>query len=219
MSRITRGKKKSRIAQEKSYPPTPYLLDKENFLQRIKDYPWAICTDPKIKKEVKILQVLYRSNSRGIAKIAGDSLRKAGLSAFIPKEATKRKTETTEMRYIKNNRDAFVEIIKTIESEIKHLLKSYYKRHSEGLEEKKKDIRRAFEHIIRKHRLQDFIDPNYHTDKNYRKKFSLSDAVLKELTKGELDSSSLNMAISLVAFIMGVPYPALRRTLLSVSEG
>jgi hypothetical protein len=210
MSTIARRKKKSKIKQKKSYPPIPYSLNKENFLQRIKEDPWCICTDPKIKKKVKILQVLYRSNSREIAKIAGDILRKAGLSAFISKEARKRRADTTEMLYLKNNRDAFVEIIKTLESEIIPFLKSYYKTHSKGLEEKKKDIRRAFEHIIQKYRLQDFIDPNYHTDEKCSERFSLSDAVLKELTEGERDSHSTKMAISLFAFIMKLPYTTLR---------
>ncbi len=78
----------------------------------------------------------------------------------------------------------------------------------------REDIRRAFEHLIRKFRVPSLFDPVYYkvyyTDEIDIENFSLHELFLKELTKGERSSHVTNLAISFFAFMIWVPYPGLR---------
>jgi hypothetical protein len=211
MSTIARRKKKPRIAQKKLYfysrinNSLPIWI----FLRRIKEDPFCIFTGPEMKKAIEILHASCSSESS--TKRAKEILQEAGLSAFIPKEARKRRSNTPQMRYWKNHRDELVEAINAIKSEIKPLLKRYYKMHSEGLEKKREAIRRVFEYLIQKYGVPSLFVENYYRGKNYSKTLSLPDEILKRLTEGERSSNVTNLAVSFFAHMEGVSFSALKK--------
>ena len=171
----------SRLA--KSTSSLPELEDRyihENltvgeFRRAIKNNPNDICNDFEIKYAVEVLQFVSLHHSIERSRIARKILSDVGLSAFIPNNATKRRSENSIWRWLKEDYiNLFIQIDK---------ISSCVRRTWHLYDDVKESVRRIINEIYG---------------------FVPSSQLVQKITRGERGSSYTNLALSIFSEVSGV---------------
>ena len=159
----------------------------EQFISRIKNDPWEI-----YKFDIRyVIEKLREESIRGTqvsSKNAREILKKAGLQAFIPKEASKRKTHNPKLKSWENNPFLLIQEIEHING----IMRPYWKRLSKN--------------ILRDDRNRNCIQALLNQGEE------LTEDMLYKITEGERDKDLTHLAISVLAVLHKINFEKLKKT-------
>lgn len=166
------------------------IRDPTRFKETIKSNPKLIFTDPVIQSAIKTLTTLCRLGTVDQAERAKKLLNDAGIPAFIPKKAQKRRTDNITLRYLKELPDFFILTIETFKDEIKFHWKDSYKASRKPTRREKMEVLKiAFKNVF---------------------EGDLSDQEAMELTIGERSKDITAITLSCISYCYKIPFEALK---------
>lgn len=146
----------------------------EQFISRIKDSPWEIYKFD-IRYCIEKLRDESIHSTQRKSKKAREILRKAGLNAFISKDASKRKTENTKLRSWENSPFSLFQEVENL----KFIMRPHWKRLSKKTSRDDRN-RRAIEALLKKGE-------------------ELDEDRFEIITEGERDKDITHLAISILS--------------------
>ena len=171
------------IESAKSVNDALKLLDKPTaFIERLKDNPWLIATNPIFQVAVRMLQTKCLLGTQDQVRSAKSLLQKAGIPVFIPKEIPKRITDNATLRWWQNDPNFFISQVNLFT----HLIESCIPKSPKG------------KHNIEKSYIAEAFQ------------FSFKKPMPKGLIFGERDKDITSIALAFISHRWGVSFEALR---------
>jgi len=124
-----------------------YIKNPDEFIAVIKEKSNLIFSDKVIKRVINIYKDVCKLGNSEEVKLAKSTLKKAGIDAFIAKEARAKRSGNMFYRWYKQNPWLLIWQVEYQKTLIQPYLKSTY-REKYGVHEKNKDILIAFENIV-----------------------------------------------------------------------
>ncbi len=176
---------------KKKFDLSPYLdcyihvaISYSEFLEKVKKTPFKI-VDFDIQYAIEVLHSRSIRGTQAESKIAREILTQSGLSAFITKQASVRKTENPRWARWQQNPRGLIELIMDIVKDIQPI---WDKNETDTTKGKKKTVSKILEHILE--------------DKP-------SDKLIKDISQFKQSSFLTNLVISVLAETEGLSYSVL----------
>jgi len=159
----------------------------EEFIKRVKESPWEIYKFD-MRYVIEQLRDISLRGTQNKSKIAREILKKAGLQAFIPKEASKRKTKNAQLKSWENLPFIFIQDVE----HVKDSMRPYWKRLSKK--------------ISRNDRNRNCIQASLKSGKK------VTNRMIRKLTSGERDKDLTHLALSVLSESYKINFEQLKKT-------
>ena len=123
------------------------LISEQRFLNQIQSYPSMVFHDSPMQLAITILKRIFEYGSPQESKQAKNILNKAGLSVFVKKGFSKKRSKNKSIRFYNNYPGLLVSAVSFYEFVVKKFLKSNYKR--DEIPKRYKDIGKAYDYIYK----------------------------------------------------------------------